>query len=545
MGEEDPTSRRRGEALESLQGREYWRSLEELLDTEDFREHLHREFRVPIDSGVDRRQLLTLMGASIALAGLTGCTRQPTERIYPYVKAPEELVPGRAALLRDGAGAPGLREGRAGQELRGPAHQGRRQRAPPREPRRQRRVRAGLHPQHVRPRPLADADRARPDQAVERPARRGQAGPRAGAVPPRLGPALPDDDRHLSDAAGADRRRAGRSAGSEVDRLGAGRPRERLRGHEAGFRGGAAAGLRLRQGRRRALARGGLPGLGPFDAAVRARLRLAAARRFHEPVVRRGVDADAHGRARRPPAAAVAGGPRGLRDVRRGRGRGRIRARGRRRSVRRGGRGRPEGAPRREPGRGRRRAAPVGPRPRPRDERRAREHGQDRPLRRVRGRSGRRADGGVLRADPRDGGRQGRDARHRGRQPGLQRSRGPRVHEGPAEGRAADPPVPLQRRDLAALPLERGGGARPRELERRPLRGRHGDDPAAAHRAPLLGPDGARAARGVLGRAGEELARHRPRLLEGKAAWHGLRASPGRRLCTTASSKARRFRSSR
>ena len=43
--------------LESLQGREYWRSLEELLDTEDFREHLHREFRVPIDSGVDRRQL--------------------------------------------------------------------------------------------------------------------------------------------------------------------------------------------------------------------------------------------------------------------------------------------------------------------------------------------------------------------------------------------------------------------------------------------------------------------------------------------------------
>jgi molybdopterin-containing oxidoreductase family iron-sulfur binding subunit len=36
------------------------------------------------------------MGASIALAGLTGCTRQPTERIYPYVKAPEEIVPGEA-----------------------------------------------------------------------------------------------------------------------------------------------------------------------------------------------------------------------------------------------------------------------------------------------------------------------------------------------------------------------------------------------------------------------------------------------------------------
>ncbi len=80
--------------LGALEGREYWRSLEELLETEDFREHLHREFRTPIDSGVNRRELLTLMGASIALAGLTGCTRQPTEKIFPYVKAPEELVPG-------------------------------------------------------------------------------------------------------------------------------------------------------------------------------------------------------------------------------------------------------------------------------------------------------------------------------------------------------------------------------------------------------------------------------------------------------------------
>src|SRR5262247_309344 len=80
--------------LESIQGREYWRSLEELLETEDFREHLHREFRVPIDSGVNRRELLTLMGASIALAGLTGCVRQPTERVFPYVKAPEDMVPG-------------------------------------------------------------------------------------------------------------------------------------------------------------------------------------------------------------------------------------------------------------------------------------------------------------------------------------------------------------------------------------------------------------------------------------------------------------------
>ncbi|HTO86267.1 MAG TPA: TAT-variant-translocated molybdopterin oxidoreductase [Thermoanaerobaculia bacterium] len=82
-----------GDRLELLRGREYWRSLEELGGAEDL-EHLDREFQVPIDSGVNRRELLTLMGASIALAGLTGCTRQPTERIYPYVKPPEEVVPG-------------------------------------------------------------------------------------------------------------------------------------------------------------------------------------------------------------------------------------------------------------------------------------------------------------------------------------------------------------------------------------------------------------------------------------------------------------------
>ena len=55
--------------LGELRGREYWRSMEELLETEDFREHLHREFRVPIDSGFDRRELLALMGASLPVQG--------------------------------------------------------------------------------------------------------------------------------------------------------------------------------------------------------------------------------------------------------------------------------------------------------------------------------------------------------------------------------------------------------------------------------------------------------------------------------------------
>jgi hypothetical protein len=36
------------------------------------------------------------MGASMALAGLAGCTKQPDEPIYPYVKQPEDLVLGKS-----------------------------------------------------------------------------------------------------------------------------------------------------------------------------------------------------------------------------------------------------------------------------------------------------------------------------------------------------------------------------------------------------------------------------------------------------------------
>ncbi|MGA0368290.1 MAG: molybdopterin oxidoreductase, partial [Kiritimatiellia bacterium] len=45
--------------------------------------------------GVDRRSFMKLMGGSAALAGLAACTRQPKELIVPYVKAPEEIVPGK------------------------------------------------------------------------------------------------------------------------------------------------------------------------------------------------------------------------------------------------------------------------------------------------------------------------------------------------------------------------------------------------------------------------------------------------------------------
>jgi MoCo/4Fe-4S cofactor protein with predicted Tat translocation signal len=126
--------------------RRYWKSLDELAQAPAFLEFLHREFPEQASMFEDekgRREFLTLMGASLALAGLTACTKQPEERILPYLRQPETLVPGAPALLRDGRVPRRLRAGAAGREPRGPADQGRGQSRSSREPRRHRRVRAG------------------------------------------------------------------------------------------------------------------------------------------------------------------------------------------------------------------------------------------------------------------------------------------------------------------------------------------------------------------------------------------------------------------
>ena len=75
----------------------YWRSIEELAtgnskaceESEQFGEE-----GIPI-SDASRRRFLSLMAGSLALAGLTGCTRQPIETIMPYVEPPENVVPGK------------------------------------------------------------------------------------------------------------------------------------------------------------------------------------------------------------------------------------------------------------------------------------------------------------------------------------------------------------------------------------------------------------------------------------------------------------------
>jgi molybdopterin-containing oxidoreductase family iron-sulfur binding subunit len=86
------------EKLKNVRGKKYWRSVDELADTPEFQAAVEREFPgTPHAWGndVSRRGFLKFMGASAALAGLAGCTRQPDEPIYPYVKQPEDLILGK------------------------------------------------------------------------------------------------------------------------------------------------------------------------------------------------------------------------------------------------------------------------------------------------------------------------------------------------------------------------------------------------------------------------------------------------------------------
>ncbi len=87
--------------VRDLRGKEYWRSLEELSRSDVFDEFMHQEFprqamalNTSSDRGVDRRDFMKLMGASVAMAGLAACA-PPAEQIVPYVNQPESLVPGK------------------------------------------------------------------------------------------------------------------------------------------------------------------------------------------------------------------------------------------------------------------------------------------------------------------------------------------------------------------------------------------------------------------------------------------------------------------
>lgn len=76
----------------------YWRAIEQMTRTREFQHFVEGEFAAGASEWprqLDRRSFVSLMAASFALAGLTGCTRQPLEEILPFVKQPEEITPGK------------------------------------------------------------------------------------------------------------------------------------------------------------------------------------------------------------------------------------------------------------------------------------------------------------------------------------------------------------------------------------------------------------------------------------------------------------------
>src|SRR6266849_4413412 len=79
--------------LAAAKGPLYWRTLEELSDTQAFRDMVDMEFPSHAAAEwvdpVSRRNFLKLASVTMALAGITACTKQPLEPIVPYVRQPE------------------------------------------------------------------------------------------------------------------------------------------------------------------------------------------------------------------------------------------------------------------------------------------------------------------------------------------------------------------------------------------------------------------------------------------------------------------------
>ena len=98
-------------------GKTFWRSLEELSGSREFQDLMRQEFPQQADVWTDtlsRRRFLGLMGASLALAGLSGCSVKPApmKDIVPYVHPPREMKPGSplffATAMPQTRGAVGL-----------------------------------------------------------------------------------------------------------------------------------------------------------------------------------------------------------------------------------------------------------------------------------------------------------------------------------------------------------------------------------------------------------------------------------------------------
>jgi Fe-S-cluster-containing dehydrogenase component len=74
----------------------YWRSIDNRRRTEDYLASIENEFVSDLTdiTAMDRRSMLKVMGASIALSGIGVSCRRPEEKILPYVKQPDGITPG-------------------------------------------------------------------------------------------------------------------------------------------------------------------------------------------------------------------------------------------------------------------------------------------------------------------------------------------------------------------------------------------------------------------------------------------------------------------
>ncbi len=100
--------------LAGQRGPQLWRSLDELAGSEGFREMVDREFpqsAIDWSDGFSRRSFLQVMGASLAFGGLAACTRQPFEKIVPYVEQPEQIVPGQPLFFATSMTMDGFAQG--------------------------------------------------------------------------------------------------------------------------------------------------------------------------------------------------------------------------------------------------------------------------------------------------------------------------------------------------------------------------------------------------------------------------------------------------
>src|SRR5688572_2356401 len=81
----------------SENGKQYWRSIDEYVDSSEFEEFVKREYPVHSedwDTSFSRRNFVKLMGATLAFAGLSGCVIQPAEQIVPNVRTTPDTLPG-------------------------------------------------------------------------------------------------------------------------------------------------------------------------------------------------------------------------------------------------------------------------------------------------------------------------------------------------------------------------------------------------------------------------------------------------------------------